>query len=752
MKIKIILLSIYIILISIFFKDIFVKNLLPIPSDTIVGLYHPYRDSYANLYPNGVPFKNFLTTDPVRQQYPWKNLIIEAEKKFQLPLWNPYSFSGTPLLANFQSAAFYPLNILFFIFPFSFAWSLLIVSQPILAALFMFLFLRNLKLDIKAVVFGSLSFAFCGFAISWMEWGNVVSVYLWTPLLFLAIDKILGNLNKFKNLIFWLGIYSISLMTSFFAGHLQIFFYVFLISSLYFIYKLFLNKRLLKGFLAFLFTNTIFVVLAFPSIYSVFQLINLSARNSDQVDWLTKGWFIPLQNIIQFIAPDFFGNPTTLNYFGEWNYGEFIGYIGIVALFFAIYSLFKVNKEKVFFIFTLFTSIVLVFPNFISKLPFYLQIPFISTSQPTRLLAIIDFCLVILAAYGLNEFIEKKKDKKVFINLFIFILIFVSLWIFVLLNGLGSISLENILVSKRNLIFPSVIFIILTILLIVNYLLVLKNKQNIIKYLIMLLVVVNTFDLFRMGWKYLTFSKQEYLYPTTKTLSYLQKNAGLWRVMETNGEIFPPNFSIMYKLQSIDGYDPLYLQRYGELMASIGRNGPDIDPPFGFNRIIKIENYKSPLIDLLGVKYILTSEQINDGKYVKVLTEGKTMIYENNGAIPRAFFIQRTINAATKQEEISKLYENIPLNQRAVVASNDNSWDRSWNVGEVKIVDYAANKVEINTENEKEGFLILTDSYYPTWKASVDGKDANIYLTDYNFRGLIIPAGNHKVVFYNTLF
>ena len=60
MKIKIILLSIYIILISIFFKDVFIKNLLPIPSDTIVGLYHPYRDSYANQYPNGIPFKNFL--------------------------------------------------------------------------------------------------------------------------------------------------------------------------------------------------------------------------------------------------------------------------------------------------------------------------------------------------------------------------------------------------------------------------------------------------------------------------------------------------------------------------------------------------------------------------------------------------------------------------------------------------------------------------------------------------------------------
>ncbi len=752
MKFKVILLVIYIGIISIFFKDVFLKSLLPIPSDTIVGLYHPYRDRYASEYPNGIPFKNFLTTDPVRQQYPWKNLVIEAEKKFEFPLWNPYSFSGSPLLANFQSAAFYPLNFLFFLMPFELAWSLLIISQPILAGLFMFLFLKNLKLELKAAMFGSLAFAFCGFAISWMEWGNIVSVYLWLPMLFLAIDKLVDNLNKRKELFIWLGLYSIALLFSFFAGHLQIFFYILLLSTVYFIYKLLSNKSLVKVVPYFFIANIIFVVIALPSLYLVFQFINLSARNSDQIDWLAKGWFIPWQNAVQFIAPDFFGNPTTLNYFGEWNYGEFIGYIGVIALFFAIYSLFKVSKEKIFFIISLLLSLVFAFPNLISKLPFYLHIPFISTSQPTRLLAVIDFCLIVLASYGIHEFIIKKKDKKIFINLLIFALIFTSLWLFVFFNGLGNISAENLLVTKRNLVFPTVIFISLASLLVVNYFFVLKNKQKYIKYLIILLIAINLFDLFRMGWKYLTFSKQEYLYPTTKALSFLQENTGLARIMETNGEIFPPNFAIMYKLQSIDGYDPLYLQRYGELMASVGRNSPDIHSPFGFNRIIKVENYKSPIIDLLGVKYILTADKLEGSKYVKVLTEGKTHIYENNGALPRAFFVQRTINAVSKQDEINKLYENIPLSQRAVVASSDSKWDKIWNVGAVKIVSYSANKVEINTDNEKEGFLILTDSYYPSWKASIDGNNANIYLTDYNFRGVIIPAGKHKLVFYNTLF
>jgi hypothetical protein len=132
-----------IIIVSIFFKQFFFSGLVPIPSDTIVGLYNPYRDLFAKDYPRGIPFKNFLITDPVRQEYPWRFLSIQIEKELRLPLWNPYNFSGSPLLANFQSAPFYPLNILLFILPFQLGWSLLIILQPLLTGFFLYLYLQK---------------------------------------------------------------------------------------------------------------------------------------------------------------------------------------------------------------------------------------------------------------------------------------------------------------------------------------------------------------------------------------------------------------------------------------------------------------------------------------------------------------------------------------------------------------------------------------------------------------------------------
>ena len=132
-------------IVTIFFWRFIFRGLLPIPMDMIVGMYHPWRDIVWDNLEAGVPFKNFLITDSVRQQLPWRQLVIESFKNSRLPRWNPYSLAGTPLLANLQSAPFYIFNLLFFVLDFSLAWSILIFLQPLLAGVFIYFYLRNYK-------------------------------------------------------------------------------------------------------------------------------------------------------------------------------------------------------------------------------------------------------------------------------------------------------------------------------------------------------------------------------------------------------------------------------------------------------------------------------------------------------------------------------------------------------------------------------------------------------------------------------
>ncbi len=722
-----------------FFWQTFIKGLLPIPSDTIIGLYHPFRDLYSKDYPRGIPFKNFLITDPVRQQYVWKNLSIESLKKGQIPLWNPYSFSGTPHLANFQSGSFYPLNFLFAL-PFSVGWTFLIMSQPILAGLFTFWYLRNLKLSNEASFLGAVVFSFGGFSIAWLEWGNIVSAGLWLPLILLSIDKIF----KEKKTFIWPLILLFSTVASFFAGHLQIFFYTLIASAAYLLFRSFQEGKKLRIPFPFFACFLLFILISAVQWFPFFEFVSRSARGLDQIGILKEGWFIPWQHLIQFVVPDFFGNPATLNYWGVWNYAELVGYIGIVPLTFALFSI-RVKEKKVLF-FWLLTIISLVFalPNFISKLPYDLGLPLISTSQPTRLLFIITFSLSILSAFGLDHFIKSKEKKSIvpFLEVLAIILLLFAISYF----GIYKTDSQNLLVAKRNTMLPFVIAFVSCVLAFSH---IIASDKKLKRAIIVGLLAITVFDLFRFGWKFTPFTPKEYLFPETKTTRFLKENIGNYRMMSADPRIFPPNFPAYYKLQSIEGYDPLYLRNYGELIIAIKRDKPDIAPPFDFNRIVAPYDPSDRIIDLMGVKYVLSLEEIDLPKLEKVFEEEQTKVYENKNVLPRAFFVEKLNFVNNKKEAIELLMnESFDPKKEAVV---EEKLTQDITTGETEILEYSQNKIRLQTRNEGDGFLLLTDNYYPSWKVKIDNKKSEIYITDFSFRGVFVPKGEHIVEFYATL-
>ncbi|HSX40945.1 MAG TPA: YfhO family protein [Candidatus Saccharimonadales bacterium] len=725
-----------------FFFQFFVKGLLPIPSDTIIGLYHPFRDLYAKDYSSGIPYKNFLITDPVRQQYPWRELAVTLEKKFELPLWNPYSFSGYPLLANFQSAVFYPWNILLYRMPLG--WSLLIIFQPLLAGIFLYLYLNHLKLNKFASTLGAITFAFCGFSIAWMEWGTIIHTALWLPLILLSIDKILTK----KNIRIWFAIFILSLTFSFFAGHLQTFFYLFIMSLIYILARWWQYGKKGKTIWLFIIGYLLFALITIVQWFPTLQFILLSNRSSDQ-SFTQAGWFIPWQHLIQFVAPDFFGNPTTLNYWGVWNYAEFIGYVGILPLIVSLFALFfRRDKKTLFFGTFLFLSLIFALPTGISALPFVLKIPFLSTAQPTRLMFITDFCLSILAALGFDYFLKSKKKTIIYPIIFLAI-IFAGLWIFVVFGKkiFPDVTLQNFIVAKQNLYIPSLIFIVCAGILIAMTRI--KQKAT-LQISVCILVGITIVDIFRFGWKFLPFTSSQYLFPQTTAISFLQKNSGAYRIMTTDSRILPPNFSSMYHLQSIEGYDPLYLSRYAEFISAMQRKKPDISPPFGFNRIITPHDFDSAFVDLLGVKYIVSLSDLKSAKLTKVFAEGQTQIYENKNVLPRVFFVETIENQKNRQAGIAAMFGK-DLKKTAIVETNEFA-NVKLGIGQADITNYSENSVKISTKNDNDGFIVLTDIFYPSWHATIDGKETKIYPTDYTFRGIFVPRGNHEIVFYDSLF
>ena len=112
------------------FRSYFLRNTVPFPSNLLVSFYHPFMSYIPPVANKPMGFDN------LRIYYPLKDLSVKEIKQGELPLWNPYAFSGNTLLATYQSAIFHPLFPLFLILPIIDAWSITIITLPILASFF----------------------------------------------------------------------------------------------------------------------------------------------------------------------------------------------------------------------------------------------------------------------------------------------------------------------------------------------------------------------------------------------------------------------------------------------------------------------------------------------------------------------------------------------------------------------------------------------------------------------------------------
>ncbi|MDP2918231.1 MAG: hypothetical protein Q8N68_01905, partial [bacterium] len=323
---------------AIFFWPVWLKGQVPFPGDLLLAEYKPWANySYSGYAPGAVPTK-FQSFDALRQLYPWRFLAIEQFKSGQWPLWNPYNFSGAPLLANFQSAVFYPLNFLYFILSFNWAWSLQVMLQPFLASLFFFLFARRIKISPMGALLGAITFAYGSFMTVWLEYNTVGHVLLWLPLVLLAAELLAEKVS------FWrLSLLGLSLSFSFLAGHPQDFSVLWIFSLIYFLFR-----RRSVAVSIFIFPFLIGAIQLLPGLELIFN----SARTPLNKDYLMRDVLLQPGQLIFALAPDYFGNPATRNYFLTDTYIGKVLYVGLLPLIFGFIAIFlrKNRWVKFFFI------------------------------------------------------------------------------------------------------------------------------------------------------------------------------------------------------------------------------------------------------------------------------------------------------------------------------------------------------------------------------------------------------------------
>lgn len=716
------------IVVAIFFYPVWLKQEVPIPGDMIVGVYFPWLD-YKWGYPTGVPVKNPITTDVVSFTFPMQMLAIDLMKQGHWPLWNSYVLTGTPLLANFQSAPFAPTNFLYFIFDKLDAWSLQIMTQIFLAAVFLYLLLREFGRSKIASTFGGLFFAFAGFMMIWMEWNGHSLTAAFFPLIIFLVIKWLKTAK-----IIWGSLLSLSLVLQIFSGYPQIILYQFMLLPLVIFFldkKLFLNLKKISGLTFF---SGLGLGLAAIQILPGLELLSLSQRKIEDV--INVSAFLPWKMMITFLAPDFFGNHATGNFWGPGDYTYVTGFSGVVVIILAslgIITFFK-NTWVKFSLFTVGFSLLIALPNPLSILLKESGLLGLQAASAHRALILSNLGFAILAAFGLDSILEKKLNFKNIRRALYLPAILILGFLFVALA-------ENLNVALKNMILPTTFLILTAILLFLN--LFLKKKV----VLVLVLGSLSLLELFRFGWKFTPFSPKHIIFPKTPVIEFLQNKPQPFRVFAE--DVIPINLLMPYNLSRVEGYDAVYPIRFAKYLSVLNSGSVNFDP---MGRYGTVKNIESNLLNIANAKYFLAVKK--DGRipkkfekpYFKQVFEDKTVVVlENLKALSRAemFYDWEIIKDDT--QVLTRLIDPDFLNTKKIILEKEPIIVKNNGQGEVSFSESPNIKI-IKVNTNQDGILFIADAWFPGWKARIDGKSQEILRANYNFMAITLEKGIHKVV------
>jgi len=767
------------ILFIILFRKYFIYGQIPIPGDILIGAYYPWLDNKWG-YPVSVPVLNNLPSDVISIIYPFRIMGINLLKQGLLPLWDTSILMGVPLLANFQSALLNPLNILFFILPNMAAWSIQVMLQVFLALVLMFIFLRDLGLNKYAATLGSVFYALSGYFLVWLEYNTLSYTVALFPLILYLVSKI--SKTPRLNLAFLL---SLTICFSLFCGYPLNSFISIGFGILYFLYLSILTREkvLVKSLLVF---GGILggLLMAFVQLLPGFEAGNLSVRIYDNTALAGGIKYLSIEKFITFFVPDFYGNPGTMNYWGNGSYDNFaffIPAIGVYFLIIALVSLKAFQKKYLIFVIFIILAFIVATNNPIINYLENIQIFDLKSSVNTRVLFVVCFSASVLAALGTSiDFKNNEWRDRLIISIVPIIVfgIIVSAVLTTLardriainsvedvinvaknfservgylseyINLLISTS-SNLAVAIRNTAIPSLVMLLGMIAFLIT-----SKKLRFFVILLALFISSKSFiD------KYISFSPAEQIYPQEITMNVLLELSDSHRFQAEDAELIPQNTWSVYNLASPSGQNvltPLSTARYLNLI----NNGSTND--LTLTRFNLIRNLNSPLINTLDVEHYiaLNRHEIDstphpDGKpfpwkipdsYEDIHTQGTVRIYKNTNNLGPAWFsknVECTADFGYIEKQI--VSEHYSASDKTYVDCKSGNLENS-HQGTVNLISNIGGKKVFEVSTPTNNYLNISSAYYPGWKAKLDDKDTQVLTSNNALQAVYIPKGNHKLV------
>lgn len=435
-------------------------------------------------------------------------------------------------------------------------------------------------------------------------------------------------------------------------------------------------------------------------------------------------------------------------------------YIGVVVFFLFVMTFFveKRNIKYLFLAGAVFSLLLSWGKNFsvltdffINYVPLYDKFRAVSSIQ-----VILELCVPALAILGLYQFFKQEDEKAKWNALWKSgAITFGLLVVLFLIKGMFNFSgandaayaqaygdefIRTLKIDREALytsdVLRSMLFVGLTFAVLFLFV---KNMMKETTAIIAVGVLM-VFDLFMVDKRYVNNNPDQFKsarevdmpFEPTEADQRILADTTHFRVFEVEGGMSSARTSFFHK--SIGGYHAAKPRRMQQL----------------FDYQIAKNNVR--VLNMLNVKYIIQSDE-----------NGQKLALQNPAANGNAWFVEKIKFVNSANEEMKAL-DSLDNKNIAIISngsdskgvSNSKSYSKAFqkqdfikdSLASIQLVSYKPNQLKYVSNNSKEGFAVFSEMYYQNgWKATIDGKDAEILNVNYVLRGLQIPAGKHTIEF-----
>ncbi|NPU83628.1 MAG: hypothetical protein HPY65_03985 [Syntrophaceae bacterium] len=664
-----------------------------------------------------------------------------------LPLWNPHVFSGTPNL----STPLYPSNLLGLLLAPAKAVNGQIALHVFLIGFFMYLWASRRGLHPLASLASGVMIMFSGSFYLHVYAGHMGNLFAmaWVPLLFLAVDAILDRPSPGP-----VAGGSVVAAMQILTGQYQYVYYTALAASVYVLLHLrFITPPGRRW-------TALGALCAIPagavalSAFNLFPSLSASTESvrSAGVSYEFASMFsLPPENLLTLVIPFFFGDMTSIPYWGRCYLWEMCLFAGITGLVFAVYGAVcgEKDKRRHIPIMVLIMAILALGVHTPLFSVLFNWLPGFSSFRGTSKFAFQAVVFVaLLAGIGLDGLIRRRAFPRAGILLACLAglgLLSFSLWLFHVssdgtaeglwmrlvlgITGTGESYLPASLFQNAAFVAQTAgfaargVLIAATVLLAAALLLWIANKDSRAVYLLLLLILLE-------GFVFAWVSRPVFHYRETfipEFRKFYAARAGDYRVLNR----VLPNSAMSTGSRDIWGYGPMVLKRYAEFMAVTQGVDPDRASTY-----LPLHAYH-PLWDLLRVRFILMPAK--DGIAVREMESG----------IPRVQLLTDWKTAKTRNEVLALLTDPAFDPRRTVILEESPGiiGGSPLPVGTCSIRDDGGGRMIVNAKTDRAAILLIAENYSNGWRIESMGQQPpapyRLVPADHTLMAVSLSPGEH---------